>query len=491
MSRLKKEELKRKVTPVGDSESAETTRAFYAPQRGATTKSTERFTGKSDKVVECFKCGGPHFKRNCPQLKQNDDSRREDSSHDDSWREESWRGNSRTDSSRTKNLKEEKSRKDDSWRDDAGKRDSNKPHSFHSRMAFMGKSCHGVASNGLDWISDSGASQHICGNLALFSDYTPFLTERKVLMTDNRTIQVEGRGTVELEAYIQGRWEECTVNDVLYIPGAANLFSEGTMASKGFRIVRDSRTTTFQRRDGRGPVADFNGGVYVMRFRPIKQVQGGFLTRVEQPVQERQDNQFPRSLKLVGKVQMEKGTQTVIDEELSGRVEPLEQEPIETDDWFDALEPEEWFDAVEDVELSAVMVDGELSDVTDDQWSDAVESWDEVLTTGWSILDMQRTAVVICTFIFWSLIDFARMFQHCSVKVGEQLVDIGRNLAVELRRIEVETRQKEIGGGSQQLFIATHRVPVDPGPSFSQLPSTSKMKGKLEVPKRRLRISSG
>jgi hypothetical protein len=480
MSRLKKEELKRKVTPVGDSESAETTRAFYAPQRSGSSKSEEKFNGNSKKVIECFKCGGPHFKRNCPELKQKDETRRKDSPEEDSWRESSWRDNSKTDNSRKDNFW-----KDDSRREDSGDRDSKKANSFHSRMAFMGKSGHSVPYNGIDWISDSGASQHICGDLALFSDYTPFLTERQVLMTDNRTIQVEGRGTVILEAYIQGRWEECTVNDVLYIPGAANLFSEGTMASKGFRIVRDSQTTTFKDRDGRGPIADFTGGVYVMRFRPVRKVHSAFLTHVEQPVLEKQDHHLNSlgSVNLVKKVQMEKGTQTMTEKELFGEVQSLE---LEIDDWFDALEAEDWFDALEAKQWFDAVTDDIETGV---DWSDALE--ESLLPSFENGSRVQRSTGVIFNCIIQVLIVFVCLLQSGCLKGVKLLVEIGGKLFVEFPRIGVETRQEGVGGNSKQLCIATHLVSVDFGTSTTQLPSTSKMKGKLPDHNEILRSPSG
>lgn len=521
MSRLKKEELKRKVTPVGDSESAETTRAFYAPQRSGTSKSEGKSNGNVDRVIKCFKCGGPHFKRDCPEMKRKErETQGKDSSEDESWRKGSWRDNSKTDNPRKDNPKS-----DDSWRQDTGERDSNKVKSFHSRMAFMGKTGHSVTYNGIDWISDSGASQHICGDLALFSDYTPFLTERKVLMTDNRTIQVEGRGTVELEAYLQGQWEVCTINDVLYIPGAANLFSEGTMASKGFRIVRDSQTTTFKDRDGRGPIADFNGGVYVMRFRSIRKVQTAFLTRVELPVMEKQGHLF-NSMETLNLVKMDKidmATQTLMEDELFETGESPKLESMEINIWFDTLDFQDYSAAVADWEVSNAMK-------MEEDWSDAVEFENGLRTLvemklgfepvmlviltftlrfllilvrffqfysltvlafgdwSWTSVkngsEMQTSTVVIFIFLIWFLFVYVCMFQNCSLRAVEQHVTIEGKFS----RI---SQQKSASGSSQQLYLETHLDRMNPDVATSQLLPTSKMKKKLQDNKRRLQISSG
>ncbi|ODM96965.1 hypothetical protein Ocin01_09715 [Orchesella cincta] len=57
-----------------------------------------------------------------------------------------------------------------------------------------------------------------------------------------------------------------------YVPGAVNLFSEGQLAQKGYKIIRDSTTAVFYDTSS-SPVltADMNNNVYIMRFRPLQQ----------------------------------------------------------------------------------------------------------------------------------------------------------------------------------------------------------------------------
>ncbi|CAG7822352.1 unnamed protein product, partial [Allacma fusca] len=56
----------------------------------------------------------------------------------------------------------------------------------------------------------------------------------------------------------------------MYIPGAANLFSEGVAARAGFKLIRDSDKTEYFDKDGEGPIADYKERLYIMRFRPIQ-----------------------------------------------------------------------------------------------------------------------------------------------------------------------------------------------------------------------------
>jgi len=74
-----------------------------------------------------------------------------------------------------------------------------------------------------------------------------------------------------MQAKIQGIWEECTINEVLYMPGAVTLFSECVMSRKGFTIVRNNKKTIFYEPNGQqGPTAVPHDGLFAMNFRDIK-----------------------------------------------------------------------------------------------------------------------------------------------------------------------------------------------------------------------------
>jgi len=55
----------------------------------------------------------------------------------------------------------------------------------------------------VEWVSDSGATQHICGDLKWFTAYEEFNNDKNIVLSNNVSIQVQGKGIVELEALIQ------------------------------------------------------------------------------------------------------------------------------------------------------------------------------------------------------------------------------------------------------------------------------------------------
>jgi len=117
------------------------------------------------------------------------------------------------------------------------------------------------------WISDSGADQHVTGRKDWFSIYEEFETPRKVSVTDNHEVLALGFGTIKLEGFIVGEWRSCTLEEVLYIPNAVNLFSECVAARKGHVIVRDHKQTVFYKDGKEGIRADYKNGLYFMKFR--------------------------------------------------------------------------------------------------------------------------------------------------------------------------------------------------------------------------------
>ena len=134
--------------------------------------------------------------------------------------------------------------------------------------AFM---CYSASSQlSTEWISDSGATQHITGIQSWFVEYTQFDTSVPVSLSNQKKAYALGSGTVQLEGLVNNEWITCTLKNVLYIPGSVNLFSETIMAQKGYVIIRDKTKTTFTLNDIPGPVAVFKGKLYIMEFRPTE-----------------------------------------------------------------------------------------------------------------------------------------------------------------------------------------------------------------------------
>ncbi len=137
----------------------------------------------------------------------------------------------------------------------------------HKNNAFMVKQDN---NNSDVWYSDSGASQHVSGSMEWYISYEPFKHTLPLVLSDNSKAAVEGKGTVQVEAYIDGVWQKYTFDDVLYIPGGVNLFSEGAMCQKGYYISRDNMGAYYshsQSKNGGGPEAEYVNGMYEMLFR--------------------------------------------------------------------------------------------------------------------------------------------------------------------------------------------------------------------------------
>jgi len=121
------------------------------------------------------------------------------------------------------------------------------------------------------WYSDSGANQHISGNQAWFITFEEFECPRPVYLTDTSAARAIGKGTVQVEAFVNGNWDLTDIKDVLYIPGASNLFSEFVMVEKGFKITRNKYGTRYWDPNGKlGPVSILKDDMFQMKFRPKK-----------------------------------------------------------------------------------------------------------------------------------------------------------------------------------------------------------------------------
>ncbi|CAG7727654.1 unnamed protein product, partial [Allacma fusca] len=106
------------------------------------------------------------------------------------------------------------------------------------------------------WVSDSGASEHISGNIGWFASMKMFTTNAPTInLATQDQIRAKGIGIVRLEALIDSKWEEVSISNVLFVPGAANLFSEIQMA-KIFTITRKGDLTRYLKDGGgAGPTA--------------------------------------------------------------------------------------------------------------------------------------------------------------------------------------------------------------------------------------------
>nr|CAN71010.1 hypothetical protein VITISV_002380 [Vitis vinifera] len=67
-----------------------------------------------------------------------------------------------------------------------------------------------------DWVVDSGATRHICGNRSAFTSYTTLKEgEEQVFMGDSRSTPVIGKGKVLLKLTSR---KVLALSDVLHVP---------------------------------------------------------------------------------------------------------------------------------------------------------------------------------------------------------------------------------------------------------------------------------
>lgn len=87
------------------------------------------------------------------------------------------------------------------------------------------------------WLADSGASYHMSFNKSLF-DKLEESQHKRILLGDNRTLEVVGKGEVKILDLQNEEWKPWRLTNVLYIPELCNnLFSYSACTSHGYEII--------------------------------------------------------------------------------------------------------------------------------------------------------------------------------------------------------------------------------------------------------------
>ncbi|XP_058809486.1 uncharacterized protein LOC131674682 [Phymastichus coffea] len=75
-------------------------------------------------------------------------------------------------------------------------------------------------------IADSGATDHLARNKNCFTTLDYFEIPIKIHIEDKSTMDAVGRGNIDFEAFVDGKWSSCVIKNILYVPKARrNLFS--------------------------------------------------------------------------------------------------------------------------------------------------------------------------------------------------------------------------------------------------------------------------
>lgn len=82
---------------------------------------------------------------------------------------------------------------------------------------------------------------------------------------------------MKVSALFGDNWDVCTLNDVLYVPGSVNLFSESKCAKLGCEIRQKSNNTIYLCSDGsKGPCAYLIEGIYILKFERVNDDRAHF-----------------------------------------------------------------------------------------------------------------------------------------------------------------------------------------------------------------------
>lgn len=123
------------------------------------------------------------------------------------------------------------------------------------------------------WLTDSGASKHITYRRDWLTDFRTVDNDIHVSLGDNGTCQALGTGTVHIEKFIDGKWKQGRIENVLYVSKMRkNLFSVGTCTNKNFEVLfRKNRVVINKHRKTTAVGVKQENDVYRMLFKTISQ----------------------------------------------------------------------------------------------------------------------------------------------------------------------------------------------------------------------------
>ena len=117
------------------------------------------------------------------------------------------------------------------------------------------------------WYLDSGASEHMTFKKEWFSKYTEYDVPQSVKIGDGRVLEVLGIGDIAILTHNKRTWFKHRLSDVLYVPSLkVNLFSMGTVLSKGFGVYCENNECLIKDNDRISAVAYRVDKLFKMKF---------------------------------------------------------------------------------------------------------------------------------------------------------------------------------------------------------------------------------
>ena len=121
--------------------------------------------------------------------------------------------------------------------------------------------------NNPGWIIDSGATQHMTFVRENLSEYVEFKQPSSVNLGDNRSILAYGKGVCRLVADLDGRTQNVSLRDVLYVPDLEkNLLSVRAMVKLGANVMFTGDKCEVTRNSKLLAVGEIVGKLYMLKI---------------------------------------------------------------------------------------------------------------------------------------------------------------------------------------------------------------------------------
>lgn len=118
------------------------------------------------------------------------------------------------------------------------------------------------------WIVDTGASNHMCRDRYLFTEYTPSFSNKSVIVGNGNTCRVHGFGQMLLQVYDGDKWKDTTIENVLFVPELkTNLLSVNCITNRGYVMVTDNDKCKFIKQNKVCAVAYRQQNMYLLDVR--------------------------------------------------------------------------------------------------------------------------------------------------------------------------------------------------------------------------------
>lgn len=123
------------------------------------------------------------------------------------------------------------------------------------------------------WILDSGASMHMTFKRDYFCELNESQYNNSVKLGNKQDIKVCGEGTILIDKKVNGTWERCKLENVLYVPDLRrNLFSEGAVTRRGYVIMKSNEKALIMKNNVVVMMAHLTGNnLYELDVKTVKQ----------------------------------------------------------------------------------------------------------------------------------------------------------------------------------------------------------------------------